>query len=278
MRPGVGDRRHAYEDLTARARIRDAALWHFAEDGIRPARRSGTSPATAGVSPGLVRHHFGSKEGLRDACDDAVAQRCVAVNDEALCREPTGRPERPAAALPAALRPYQSYLVRALVDGSPSVAALFDDLVSMTEQWLIQRQRPYRSPMGDRRTRAALIIAMALGIPLLHDHISRALGADILRGEGERRVAMALVDLYSHPLVTPGAGGDGARRLRSAASDTGQVPTEPTSRTATAQAVTRRTPRRTRQRTRRRTDDRGHLRRRRWSRRSAGPGPWTGST
>ena len=26
----------------------------------------------AGVAPGLVSHHFGSKQGLRDACDDFV--------------------------------------------------------------------------------------------------------------------------------------------------------------------------------------------------------------
>ena len=90
----------------------------------------------------------------------------------------------------------------------------------MTEQWLIRADEDRADPpMGDRRTRAALIIAMTLGIPLLHAHISRAAGADIRSGEGERRVAMALLDLYSHPLVTPGAGGDGARGLRVIASD-----------------------------------------------------------
>jgi AcrR family transcriptional regulator len=57
-------------DLTARARIRGAALARFGTDGI-----AGTSvravAADAGVSP-LVVHHFGSKEGLRQACDDYV--------------------------------------------------------------------------------------------------------------------------------------------------------------------------------------------------------------
>lgn len=197
MRPGGGDSRHAYEDLTARARIRDAALWQFAEEGFGRATIKDIA-ATAGVSPGLIRHHFGSKEGLRDACDDAVAQAVRAVNDEAL--EGSQRGDLSAAAISRrALGPYQNYISRALVDGSPSVALLFDDLVSMTEQWLIRADDDRADPpMGDRRTRAALIIAMTLGIPLLHTHISRAAGADIRNGEGERRVAMALLDLYAH--------------------------------------------------------------------------------
>jgi AcrR family transcriptional regulator len=57
-------------DLTARARIRDAALLRFATDGFGVPVR--TIAADAGVSPGLVIHHFGSKDGLRRACDDHV--------------------------------------------------------------------------------------------------------------------------------------------------------------------------------------------------------------
>lgn len=53
------------EDLTARARIRDAALKHFTESGFAKATIRDIA-RTAGVSPGLVRHHFGSKEGLRE--------------------------------------------------------------------------------------------------------------------------------------------------------------------------------------------------------------------
>jgi AcrR family transcriptional regulator len=57
------------EDLTARARIRDAAMQHFAEHGFERATIRGIAE-TAGVSSGLVRHHFGSKKALRDACDE----------------------------------------------------------------------------------------------------------------------------------------------------------------------------------------------------------------
>src|ERR1019366_7238980 len=72
----------AFEDLTARARIRDAALRLFGDRGT-----DGTTirdiAATAGVSGGLVRHHFGSKEGLRDACDAYALDRLMRLKEQA---------------------------------------------------------------------------------------------------------------------------------------------------------------------------------------------------
>jgi AcrR family transcriptional regulator len=59
------------EDLTARARIRDAALDQFAARGVKAATLKDIADA-AGVSVGLVQHHFGSKDGLREACDKHV--------------------------------------------------------------------------------------------------------------------------------------------------------------------------------------------------------------
>ena len=44
---------------------------------------------------------------------------------------------------------------------------------------------------------------MALGVPLLHEHLSRVLGVDIRSVEGDRLVATALLDLYSHPILSP---------------------------------------------------------------------------
>src|SRR3712207_8086528 len=53
-------RSSADDDLTGRARIRDAAIRRFAVDGFGTSVRA--IAADAGVSPGLVIHHFGSKE------------------------------------------------------------------------------------------------------------------------------------------------------------------------------------------------------------------------
>ena len=61
---------HAASDLTAAARIRQAAIIRFAQDGFGVGLR--TIAADAGVTAGLITHHFGSKEGLRQACDAEV--------------------------------------------------------------------------------------------------------------------------------------------------------------------------------------------------------------
>ncbi|MFA7514520.1 MAG: helix-turn-helix domain-containing protein, partial [Mycolicibacterium vanbaalenii] len=70
------------DDLTAAARIRDAAIDLFGRDGFAVGVRSIASAAD--VSPGLVIHHFGSKDGLRKACDDFVAETVRASKSEAI--------------------------------------------------------------------------------------------------------------------------------------------------------------------------------------------------
>ncbi len=70
-------------DLTAKARIRNTALELFAAHG-----EDGTSmrsiAASAGVTVGLVVHHSGTKEHLRDA----VQQRVVEMSTGAITAEP----------------------------------------------------------------------------------------------------------------------------------------------------------------------------------------------
>ncbi len=184
------------EDLTARARIREAAIRHFAGEGYERATIRGIA-RTAGVSPGLLRHHFGSKEELRQACDEYVAGVLRRVNAQIL-----GDPGDAAAARLAAKR-YQRYIARALVDGSATAGPIFEEMVTATEQWLVRADdaRP-DPPAVDRRIRAALVTAMAAGLPLLHEHVSRAIGTDMFGPEGDRLLALGLLDIYSHQLIT----------------------------------------------------------------------------
>ena len=94
------------------------------------------------------------------------------------------------------------YVTRALADGSSTVGEIFDEMVTMTEQWLARADEARPDPPAiDRRIRAALVTAMKVGIPLLHDHVSRALGTDMFEPEGDRLVALALIDIYSHRLL-----------------------------------------------------------------------------
>jgi AcrR family transcriptional regulator len=173
----VGD--PAFEDLTARARIRDAALRLFAERGIDGATIRDIAKA-AGVSAGLVRHHFGSKEALRDACDAYALERGIRIKEQILLEGRGADPGFLPTVHPTALL-LQRYLVRSMVDGSPAAASLFDQMVELAEQW-IARHNPGIS--ADPRAYAAVLVGMQTGLLLLHEHLSRVLGADVLSPEG----------------------------------------------------------------------------------------------
>jgi len=60
-------------DLTAVARIRNAALEGFARDGVAATSIRDVARA-AGVSPGLVQHHFKTKAELERAVNEYVVQ------------------------------------------------------------------------------------------------------------------------------------------------------------------------------------------------------------
>ncbi len=188
----------AFEDLTARARIREAALEHFAQEGYERATVRAIAQ-TAGVSPGLLRHHYGSKDALRVACDDYVFEMLHRVNTLVFAA-----PGAAARAQQTSKR-FGRYVARALADGSPSAGPIFDEMVAMTEHWLVRSDEiRVDSPTTDRKTRAVLVTAMKIGIPLLHEHVSRTLGEDIFEPEGERLVALTLLDIYSHVLIDDG--------------------------------------------------------------------------
>src|SRR5207302_5731036 len=72
-RPGGSD-----ADLTAAARIRAAALRRFAAAGVAATSIRDVAKA-AGVSAGLVQHHYRSKNGLRRAVDAHVIERATAA-------------------------------------------------------------------------------------------------------------------------------------------------------------------------------------------------------
>lgn len=76
----------AQEDLTGRARLRDAAIEAFAAQGFDESLRA--IAARAQVTAGLVRHHFGSKQALRAECDATVLERYRRLKEESLRGNP----------------------------------------------------------------------------------------------------------------------------------------------------------------------------------------------
>lgn len=122
----------AFEDLTARARIREAAIRLFAEHGVDETAVLDIAKE-AGVSGGLIRHHFGSKDGLRVACDTYVLSELVRFKLEAL-EQGKADPEF-LVTFNARQVLLRRYFGRAMIDGSPAAASRFDDIVDEFEQW-----------------------------------------------------------------------------------------------------------------------------------------------
>jgi AcrR family transcriptional regulator len=113
-------------DLTAAARIRDAAIEQFGQHGfglgLRPIAEA------AGVSAALIIHHFGSKEGLRKACDDYVAEEIrstksdtIQSNDPATWLTQLAEIEEYAA--------LTAYLVRSLQTGGELALTLWHNMI-----------------------------------------------------------------------------------------------------------------------------------------------------
>lgn len=184
------------EDLTARARIRDAALAQFAERGYSGATLKGIAEA-AGVSIGLVQHHFGAKDDLRRACDTYAAETLAGLDGlgvtsgEITDSDFLARMFRHS---PLILR----YIARAMVEGTSSAATFFDNGAATAEAFLT-RTWPDRFPPGSDRTRdaAAVMTAMHQATIVLHEHLSRRMGADVLGAENTARIGLAMFDVYT---------------------------------------------------------------------------------
>src|SRR3954453_251108 len=113
----------------------------MAERGIEGATIREIAQA-AGVSSGLLRHHFGSKEGLRDACDEFALNQLTALGLQFTETSVLGR------ITPDTMR-LQRYVIRSMMDGSPSSMAMFDRAQRYGEQWLPKRGPGAPGPAGD---------------------------------------------------------------------------------------------------------------------------------
>lgn len=153
------------EDLHTRARIRNAAVARFGQDGFDVGLRA--IAADAGVSPALIVHHFGSKAGLRDACDGHVMQ---VITEAKLESVGAGGPEYMLAQLAAVdeYAPAAAYSVASLAAGGPFARRLFDQMVEMSRDFLETGVRAGTlKPSRDPRARAHYLTQSGLGQLLL---------------------------------------------------------------------------------------------------------------
>ncbi|MFD4261315.1 TetR/AcrR family transcriptional regulator [Streptomyces sp. NPDC058534] len=200
------------EDRTTRALIRDEALGLFAAHG--PDSVTVRQIATAaGVSPGLVVHHFGSKDGLRQEIDRHVVTVFEAVLGELTGEDGTEPLDAatPGASLSTAFTrhfpadsPLPGYLRRLLLTDTEAGRLLFGRLYELSRTALAGLAAAGLAVPGrDPAARAAVLLANDLAVFLLRDRIGEVLGTDPLSADGMARWAPEVLGIYTGGLNAP---------------------------------------------------------------------------
>jgi TetR/AcrR family transcriptional regulator, regulator of cefoperazone and chloramphenicol sensitivity len=201
--------RSALDDRTAKAVIRDEALELFARFGPDAVTMRQIA-AAAEVSPALVVHHFGSKQGLRQAVDERVAL----VFDElfgAVIADPAAfdwAAMETDASLAALVMnrlppdsPIPAYLRRLWLTGDESGSALFRKWYDASVAMLDALQSAgMLTASADPPMRAAFVMVNDLAVLLLRDQLTAALGLDPLGSDGLRRWLTEAMAVYRNGL------------------------------------------------------------------------------
>src|SRR6201985_1634408 len=125
-------------DLTAAARIRDGAIEQFGQRGFGVGLR--TIAEAAGVSAALVIHHFGSKEGLRKACDDFVAEEIRSTKSDAMqSKDPASWLGQLAEIEDYA--PLTGYVMRSLQSGGELAMTLWQRMIDNADEYFAEGVR-----------------------------------------------------------------------------------------------------------------------------------------
>ena len=188
------------DDLTARARVRDAAVARFGRDGFGASLRA--IAGDAGVSAALLIHHFGSKDGLREACDEHVLR----VIRENKAQTVAGSPGAMLAALAEVeqFAPHVAYVVQSLADGGNLATSFLDHLVDDSHAYLVAAVASGAvRPSRDERARARYLTLANVGLLLLHLRLGgRSQGADLagMLRDLTDEVTLPALELYTQGL------------------------------------------------------------------------------
>jgi AcrR family transcriptional regulator len=191
-------------DRTARARIRDAAVHRFAVEGFGASVRA--IAADAGVSAGLVMHHFGSKDGLRAECDAHLLATIRRLKEENVAEAAAGHSffHRFAAAEENAS--LVGYVLRSMQDGGDLarqfIAHMVDDAVDYTRKGVAAG---VIVPSRDEAARARHLTLSALGALLLEVTLSPPADptdlAAVVRGYVTRSY-LPMLELFTEGFLT----------------------------------------------------------------------------
>lgn len=230
-----GDVMSEQSERTTRARIRDAAFIRFAEHGFARTHLKDIA-ADVGVTTPLITHHFGSKAGLLAACDEHVAKLIKDLKTRAMAEGMEGNVLHLIRETYAGL-PIGAYLARTIADGSSDVDHIVDlmveDAVNYTRDGIASG---VIRPMDRLEEKVAVLTMWSLGTLVLHRHIERLLGVDIIGGDPDSLATWSALttDLLTHRIINPDYTTKLQQSLHTLAADT-----------SNAQASTAKTPRTT---------------------------------
>jgi TetR/AcrR family transcriptional regulator, regulator of cefoperazone and chloramphenicol sensitivity len=197
-------------DLTTKARIRDAAMELFGAHGVAASSLRAVARA-AGVSPGLVVHHFGSKDGLISAVDEAVLTRINLALSEVPLEGSAGDVVEQRGQIVAAFLRGQpvlcDYLGRALSERTEASAELFHRLFSFAARDGRLVSAGLLRADSDPFWRAMHQVILVVGPLVLRPLVERELGGELLTEDNLARWTRARTDLLRRGLYAKGRQG-----------------------------------------------------------------------
>ncbi len=193
-------------DLSTRARIRNAALVEFAQTGLAKTTIRAIA-ARAEVSPALVIHHFGSKQGLRAACDEHTlswlrVEKTAAFSGMQLPTRAAYLEAHPEFAV------LYAYLRRAAFEEGDVGDEFFDHFVADVAEYLaVGEEAGTVRPYADPHARAVISAAIGLGLMAFDPQIARHLGgSSVLDPVVLERYTAYTLDLYTYGMLTAPVG------------------------------------------------------------------------
>ena len=156
------------------------------------------------MSPGLVIHHFGSKDNLRGVCDDHVLRVIREAETDAFTQRAPAEWLHQLAALDE-YAPLVGYLVQALLAGGELAATLMQRMTADAEKYLADAVTAGTiKPSRDPAARAAWLVDVGIGAVLAFIRRHPPVDGDYrstLRAYADA-AALPALELYTEGLLT----------------------------------------------------------------------------
>jgi len=189
----------APDDRTARARIRDAALVCFARQGFSAPLR--VIAAEAGVSVPLITHHYGTKDALRQTCDEHVLTRFVEMKLLAIAEPSSVGKTLDDSSQSSVL---MVYMVRCFLEATDSARSFFEKYVDRLRQIIeASREKGLVNPSVDEEERLHVLATQSLGSLLVEFVVNPPQDPMLFVDQVySPRQMVAFMELYSQPFFT----------------------------------------------------------------------------